>query len=75
MIACVRLDADGSVVEAWLVSGTGRAALDRRLIRTLYRQWRFAPADGIVAAPGWQRIRLNSAYYSAPPPAPGPLPL
>lgn len=65
VVACVWLDSGGGIVEAWLVSGTGRASLDRRLLSTLYRQWRFAPADDIAAAPGWQRVRLNSGYGRA----------
>jgi hypothetical protein len=66
VVACVRLDSSGAVLEAWLVSGTGRAALDRNLLRTLYRQWRFEPSDDAAAAPGWQRVRLNSAYGAKP---------
>lgn len=62
VVACVRLDSSGAVREAWLVSGTGKGALDRRLVRILYRQWRFAPANDIAAAPGWLRVRLNRAY-------------
>ena len=66
VVACVRLDSDGTVMEAWLASGTGNAALDRRLIGILYRGWRFAPMAGVAPGPGWQRVRLNSAYDPNP---------
>ncbi|HEX8624771.1 MAG TPA: hypothetical protein VF782_06800 [Allosphingosinicella sp.] len=72
VVACVRLDAAGAVLKAQLVGGTGSAALDRRLLRTLVRQWRFAPVVGGEAVRGWQRIRLNSARRGMPPPEPGP---
>jgi hypothetical protein len=68
VVACVRLDAGGAVRKAQLVGGTGSAALDRRLLRTLFRQWRFAPADGSEPVRGWQRVRLNSARREAPVP-------
>jgi TonB family protein len=66
VVACVRLDSDGAVLKAQIVDGTGSPALDRRLLRTLYRHWRFAPADGSEVVRGWQRIRLNSAPREAP---------
>lgn len=72
VVACVRLDPGGVVLEARLVGGTGSAALDRRLLRTLVRQWRFAPVDGTEAMLDWQRIRLNSGRRDMPPPEPGP---
>jgi hypothetical protein len=77
VIACVWLDSRGVAHKAQLVGGTGNPALDRQLLRNLYRQWRFAPDYGSEASPGWQRIRLNSGHSRAPPPEPGyePLPL
>jgi hypothetical protein len=60
VIACVWLDARGVARKAQLASGTGNSALDRRLLRNIYRRWRFAPANGGEEPPGWQRIRLNS---------------
>jgi hypothetical protein len=71
VVACVRLATDGVVLKVQLVGGTGSPALDRRLLRTLYREWRFAPANGGEVVRGWQRIRLNSAARDAP--VPGPL--
>lgn len=62
VVACVRLDPYGVVMDARLLEGTGRAGVDRRLIRSLYRQWRFESVYGITPAPGWQRVRLSSAY-------------
>jgi hypothetical protein len=49
-----------------IAGGTGSAALDRRLLRTLYRHWRFAPAEGGPAVRGLQRIRLNSIAGRTP---------
>jgi TonB family protein len=75
IVACVWLDSGGSVQGARLVNGTGSPVLDRSLVRTLYRQWRFVPAVGEAAAPGWQRVRLNStaeARFDPPRPSPHP---
>lgn len=76
VIACVRIDSGGSIEAARLEGGSGSPALDRRLLRTLYRQWRAVPVDS-VAGPGlWQRVRLNSARRHSPPPdLPDPPPL
>lgn len=70
VVACVRLDTDGVVRKARLVGGTGSAAMDRRLLRALFREWRFAPVDSGGAAQGWQRIRLNAVHRPARPPGP-----
>ncbi len=72
VIACVRLDSAGFVLKAQLVGGTGSAALDRHLLRAVFRQWSFAPADGSEKVRGWQRIRLNSARRDSPLPEAGP---
>jgi hypothetical protein len=74
VVACVRLDSRGAVQRVQLVNGTGSAPLDRRLLRTLFRHWRFVPADGGGNASAWQRIRLNSADRSTPPLPPAPEP-
>lgn len=75
VVACVWLDLRGGVEGVRLVNGTASAALDRSLLRTLYRQWRFVPAGDDARTAGWQRIRLNStADMRADPPRPSPRP-
>ena len=74
VVACVRLDSRGEIERVRLVNGTGRAVLDRSLLRTLFRSWRFVRADGGGEASSWQRVRLNSGDRSTPPPPPGPVP-
>jgi hypothetical protein len=74
VIACVRLDSRGAVERVQLVNGTGRAALDRLLLRTLFRRWRFVPTDGEEEVSEWQRVRLNSGDRSTPPPFHTPAP-
>lgn len=59
VLACVKVDKTGSVKAVKLVSGTGEASLDRRLLLTIGRQWRFAPMSEVSARPGWQRVRLS----------------
>lgn len=59
LLACVRVDSAGLVRSVRLVAGTGKAGLDRQLLRTISRQWRFAPRGGVDVRPGWQRIRLS----------------
>lgn len=59
VLACVKVDAAGSVEAVQLASGTGKAGLDRQLLRTIGRQWRFTPLSEISARPGWQRVRLS----------------
>lgn len=75
VVACFRLDSRGAIERVQLVNGTGRAALDRRLLRELFREWRFVPADQGGGASAWQRVRLNSADRSTPPPLHEPDPL
>jgi hypothetical protein len=70
VIACVWLDSRGAVAKVRLVNGTASAALDRSLLRTLYRHWRFVPAGDDAPAPGWQRVRLNSADRELSRPSP-----
>jgi TonB family protein len=60
VLACVRLDAAGSVRSVKLISGTGRVGLDRELLRAIVRQWHFEPREGMEVRSGWQRIRLSS---------------
>jgi TonB family protein len=60
VLACVRVDSAGSVRSARLISGTGKAGLDRQLLRTITRQWRFAPMSEVASRPGWQRVRLST---------------
>lgn len=60
VLACVRVDSGGTVGSVRLISGTGKAGLDRQLLRTIARQWRFAPRSGVAGRPGWQRIRLST---------------
>jgi hypothetical protein len=60
LLACVRVDARGSVRSVRLIAGTGKDSLDRQLVQTVYRQWRFAPHGDIPIRPGWQRIRLSA---------------
>jgi TonB family protein len=66
VLACVRLDSAGSIRSVRLISGTGKARLDRALVRAIVRKWRFEPREGIEARPGWQRIRLSSRIPEAP---------
>ncbi len=75
ILACVRLRADGSVEAVRIVAGTGRARIDARLLRTIYREWRFRPVEGVAGDRPWQRVRLNSGYGSAPMTEIPPLPL
>jgi TonB family protein len=63
VLACVRVDAEGSVRSVKLISGSGNAPLDRRLVRTIARHWRFAPYHK-AAIPAWQRVRLSSVFPS-----------
>ena len=58
VLACVRVGRDGSIGAVRLIAGTGPAGLDRQLIETIRRQWRFEPI-GPHTSPGWQRIRLS----------------
>lgn len=66
ILACVKLAADGSVEAVRIVAGTGRRRLDSRLLRTIHRQWRFRPVEGVEDGQPWQRVRLNSSYGSGP---------
>lgn len=75
VVACVWLNSRGAVEGARLVDGTASAALDRSLVRTLYRRWRFVPAADDAPAPGWQRVRLNvTAEMRTDPPRFSPRP-
>lgn len=60
VLACVKVDSAGSVGSVRLLAGTGKADLDRRLLRTIDRQWRFAPRSEVATRPGWQRVRLSN---------------
>jgi hypothetical protein len=71
VVACVWLSSRGAVQGVRLVDGTASADLDRRLLRTLFRHWRFAPMGDDPPAPGWQRVRLNSADRESGRPGPG----
>lgn len=64
VLACVKVDKAGSVEAVKLMSGTGKASLDRQLLRTIGRQWRFAPMSLVSARPGWQRVRLSDQPLS-----------
>ncbi|HEX8225437.1 MAG TPA: energy transducer TonB [Allosphingosinicella sp.] len=64
VLACVRVDAEGSVRSVKLISGSGNGPIDRQLVRTIARQWRFAPHHGVSIRPGWQRVRLSSDFPS-----------
>jgi hypothetical protein len=75
VVACVWLDSRGAVKGVRLVDGTASAALDRSLVRSLYRYWRFVPAGEDAPSPGWQRVRLNAAAeLRAHPSRPSPHP-
>ena len=75
VVACVWLDSRGAVGGVRLVNGTASVALDRSLLRALYRNWRFVPAGDDAPSPGWQRVRLNTtAELRTDPPRPSPHP-
>jgi hypothetical protein len=57
--ACVLVDSEGEVLGARMIGGTGRIGLDRHLLWTIRRSWRFRP-DAWAEGLSWQRVRLNS---------------
>ena len=57
--ACVLVDSAGEVIAARMIGGTGRIGLDRHLVWTIRRSWRFRP-DAWAETASWQRVRLNS---------------
>lgn len=77
ILACVKLAGDGSVEAVRIVAGTGKARVDRQLLRVIDRQWRFRPVSAIDAEHSWQRVRLSNGHGSGPvteiPPLPLPL--
>lgn len=58
--ACVLVGGDGATLAARMAGGTGRAGLDRRLLETIRRTWRFKPDSWAEDSASWQRIRLDS---------------
>jgi hypothetical protein len=60
LYACVLVAPRGRVLDAQILKGSGRAALDRQLADTIRRDWRFQLVGGEPDAPSWQRIRINS---------------
>jgi hypothetical protein len=65
VLACVRVDAAGSVRSVKLIATTGKHSLDRQLVRTIEREWNFVPRDEVPVRPGWQRIRLSGPPFAA----------
>lgn len=60
ILACVLVARDGEVREVRMLRGTGRAALDRSVVGTIRRSWRFGP-DAEDSRPfSWQRVKLSS---------------
>ena len=60
LYVCVLLARDGKVREARLLAGTGRAALDRELVDTIHRSWRFRLVAREAQGVSWQRVRLDA---------------
>jgi hypothetical protein len=61
LYACVLVAGDGKVREARMLAGPERAALERELVETIRRRWRFdrvEPDD--ERGPSWQRVRLDA---------------
>ncbi|HEX6376842.1 MAG TPA: hypothetical protein VFZ91_14115 [Allosphingosinicella sp.] len=57
---CVLVGRRGEVLDARILRGTGRASLDRELVRTVRQSWRFGAAAWEAKSPSWQRVRLDS---------------
>lgn len=60
LYACVFVEGRGKVLDARILRGSGRPALDRELVRTIRRGWRFDAGARETGAPSWQRVRINS---------------
>jgi hypothetical protein len=60
IFACVKVAADGWVLAARLVGGTGSAGMDRRLVNAIRTRWRFVPVAGGAEGAAWHRVRLNA---------------
>lgn len=60
LYACVLVDSEGAVLGARIIAGTGRVGLDRHLLATIRRSWRFRPAGWAEDSASWQRVRINS---------------
>lgn len=58
--ACVLVGADGEVLTARMLRGTGRAVRDGHLVWTIRLRWQFRPSYPAPRAPSWQRVRLSS---------------
>lgn len=58
--ACVLVARDGGVLAVRMLRGTGEAARDFSLVRTIRRSWRFGPEHEDPSLLSWQRVRLNS---------------
>ena len=70
IIACVKLRPGGSVTAVRLLTGTGKRDLDRQVLRSIHRRWRFRPVEAGAGDPSWQRVRLSAGYRDVPPPEP-----
>jgi hypothetical protein len=62
LYACVLVGERGRAVDAHILRGTRQGGLDRRIVRTIRRDWRFRPDP--VGSGWWQRVRLNPAPVS-----------
>jgi hypothetical protein len=60
LYACVLVAGDGKVREARMLAGAGRSALERELVETIRRRWRFDLIAPKEPAPSWQRVRLDA---------------
>ncbi|HYE29773.1 MAG TPA: hypothetical protein VEA61_16260 [Allosphingosinicella sp.] len=58
--ACVLVGADGEVLRARMLRGTGEPGGDATLIHTIRRSWSFRTTYQAELAPSWQRVRLDS---------------
>jgi hypothetical protein len=60
LYACVLVAGEGEVRDARMLTGAGRSALDRELVETIRRSWRFRLVAREAQTPSWQRVRLDA---------------
>jgi hypothetical protein len=60
LYACVLVAGEGTVREARMLAGTGRSPLERELVETIRRSWRFRLVAHQPQPPSWQRVRLDA---------------
>jgi hypothetical protein len=58
--ACVLVAGEGTVRDARMPTGSGPVGLERELIGTIRRSWRFRLVAREAPAPSWQRVRLDA---------------